>query len=513
MTDQKKTLPGHETQPTEVNCPSCGRFVGAVNKCPYCGAKVEKRLSLVATRWAAILLATIGLFLLWLMAINRQVPVVALGNVQPTMNFGQIRVEGTVRSDAKLFRTGLGMSFHVDDGTGSIIVFITKKQMDEMNELNLVPKAGDTISFIGSLSISEDQQSMRLLSLKDMTLTRSAADELRLADLSPAMKGNAVIVAGKVTKLEAPAEGTKRPYALHLQDDSGEQIINFWQSEYDQIDRADSLEGAYVRMRVAVGVYQKNMQIKLASGKDLEILDAPPAPPAKAKPPAQKAAETYRKKDTPPPRDFSRGRDADAPALAPGDVTADLKGHTVRVRGFVSSVSPPKPGTKQPFSLLLRDGGQSLRVSYWSNVDDVIADKPAPGALFEIEGVVDVYRDRPQLMVESGYKVRQIQAPTAPPEKAAAGSIGELSSADAGKSFTVLGTLGAPRDLAGKGTAYTLSDDTGSLDLILWNTSVPESVRDTLAEGRQVRASGILGEYEGKLQLKAGGAQSVRVQD
>ena len=39
MTVNKEALPGHETQSSEMNCPSCGRFVGAVTKCPYCGAK------------------------------------------------------------------------------------------------------------------------------------------------------------------------------------------------------------------------------------------------------------------------------------------------------------------------------------------------------------------------------------------------------------------------------------------------------------------------------------------
>ena len=101
MTVNTQPLPGHETQSKEMNCPACGRFVGAVSKCPYCGAKVEKRMSLVAIRWAAVLLATIGLFLLYMMAKHREIPVVMLGNIKPTMNFGQIRVIGQVDSDAR----------------------------------------------------------------------------------------------------------------------------------------------------------------------------------------------------------------------------------------------------------------------------------------------------------------------------------------------------------------------------------------------------------------------------
>ena len=507
MTDNKQALPGHETQSNEMNCPSCGRFVGTVTKCPYCGAKVEKRISLMATRWAAVLLATIGLFLLWWMAVKREIPVVKLDEVQPTMNFAQIRIEGTVKSDARPFRTGMGMSFNVSDDTGAIIVFVSKKQMDEMNAQNLAPKVGDSVSFVGALNVSDDQMSMRLLSLKGFVLTRAVAESTRLADITQALKGSALTIAGKVTKLEIPPADSKRPYALYLQDDSGQQIVNFWQTEYDQIENPDSLLGAHVRLRVAVATYQDKVQLKLGSGQDLEILDGPPAA-VDTLSPAQKAAETYRKEA--PPRDFSRGRAASADALSINDISADQKGHTVRVRGRVASVTPPQPDSKQPFAVILRDGEASLRVTYWPNVDELIADKPVPGATFEMEGVVDVYRGRPQLMVESGYKVRQVEAASAAAEASAPVAISSISVADKGQTRTVEGSLGVPRDL-GKGTAYTLTDDSGAIDLILWHSTVPATVRDPLAEGQKVSAIGTIGEYEGKLQLKANSGESVQI--
>ena len=157
MTDNQQALPGHETQSDEMNCPSCGRFVGAVTKCPYCGSKVEKRMSLVAIRWAAVLLSTVGLFLLFLMAKHREIPLVKLGEVKPTMNFAQIRVEGVVDSDARTFRTGGGMGFNFSDGTGTIMVFISQKQAQEMVERNLVPKTGDQVNFAGGLNIADDK--------------------------------------------------------------------------------------------------------------------------------------------------------------------------------------------------------------------------------------------------------------------------------------------------------------------------------------------------------------------
>ena len=507
MTENKQALPGHETQSSEMNCPACGRFVGAVTKCPYCGSKVEKRMSLVAIRWAAVLLSTLGLFLLYLMAKHRDIPVVMLGNIKPTMNFGQIRVVGQVDSDARTFKSG-GMGFNVSDGTGTIMVFASQKQAADLVAQNLVPKAGDGINFAGGLNISDEESSMRLLSVRDLQLTRAPASAVRLADINDSHVGTAVSIAGQIVSLTPPPEGSKRPYDLKVKDDSGEQTLNFWQMEYDQIPSKDALEGAFFRARVSIASYKDRLQLKLASGLDLEILDAPPAA-APLKSPAQKAAESYQAEKAPAPRDLSRGRLAQAELLPIGSLSAADDGKVVRVRGRVASVRAPEAGTKQPFSLILKEGEASIRVTYWSTIDQVIAVKPVAGAEFEIEGVIEVYKDKPQLKVESGYKVTQTAPAPAEAAPASASAIGSLTVADKGQVRSVQGTLGAPRAL-GKGTAYALTDDSGTIDLILWDSIIPEGVRGSLSEGMKVSAVGEVGEYDGKLQLKANPGTSVQ---
>lgn len=508
MTENKQALPGHETQSDEMNCPACGRFVGAVTKCPYCGSKVEKRMSLVATRWAAVLLSTIGLFLLFLMAKHREIPVVLLGDIQPTMNFGQIRVVGQVDSDARTFKNG-GMGFNVSDGTGTIMVFVSQKQAKNLLANNLVPKAGDGIDFAGGLNISDEESSMRLLSVKDLHLTRTTAATVRLADINDTLVGSSVTFVGKVVDVVPPPADSKRPYELKVADASGEQTINFWQMEYDQIPGKDALKGADVRVRVSIASYKDKLQLKLASGLDLEILDGPPAAAEPIQSPAQKAAAAYQKEKAPEPRDFSRGRLSQAELLSIGAITAAQDGKVVRLRGRVASVRAPDAGSKQPFSLILKDGAASIRATYWSSVDDVLAIKPVAGAEFEIEGVIEVYQDKPQLKVESGYKVIQIEA-ASPAATSAPVAISSLTAADKGQTRSVQGTLGAPRAL-GKGTAFALTDASGTLDLILWDSIIPAGVRDALAEGRQVEVTGEVGEYEGKLQLKANPGASIRI--
>ena len=159
---KQDVLPGHETQKLdEMNCPSCGRFVGAKIHCPYCGAKVAKRMSLVAIRYAAVLLATIGLVLLWAMAKFHDTPVVKIGDITPTMNFAQIRVDGTADSDVRTFRNG-SMGFNISDGTGSLMVFISQKQGVELRRLGKLPHAGDAVRLNGTVSLSDGSAKERL---------------------------------------------------------------------------------------------------------------------------------------------------------------------------------------------------------------------------------------------------------------------------------------------------------------------------------------------------------------
>ena len=512
MTENKEALPGHETQSTEMNCPSCGRFVGAVTKCPYCGAKVEKRMSLVATRWAAVLLSTVGLFLLFLMAKHRQIPVVMIGNIQPTMNFGQVRIIGQVDSDARPFRSGSGMSFNISDGTGKLIVFATKKQMEELTEKNMVPKAGDAINLVGSLNIADDEASLRLLGLKDFQLIRAPAAAARIADLNDTLAGQSVTIAGQITDVLVPPADTKRPYTLKIKDSSGEISVKLWQAEYDQIQGKDVLNGAFVRARVAVGTYEGKLDLKLSSGGDLEILNGP-ADAAESKTPAQKAADAYRKEKPAAPRDFSRGRSVQATSLSVGALTAADNGKTVRVRGRVESISPPKEGTKQPFAVVLQDGDARLRVAYWPTVDQVIAVKPTPGALFDMEGVVEVYQGKPQLKVESGYKVKLVDdTPASAPavDVSQAVAVSSITAENKGQARVVKGVLGAPRALRG-GVSYPLTDDTGTINLVLWESIIPPEVLGAMEEGAKVAASGEVGEYEGQLQIKASPGYSAMV--
>ena len=352
---------------------------------------------------------------------------------------------------------------------------------------------------------------MRLLSVRELHLERAPAATAKLSDVTEALVGASVVVAGQVTDLLVPPADSKRPYVLKLKDDSGEMSVKFWQSDYDRIQGKEVLNGAFIRARVAVGSYEGKIDLKLSSGADLEILDGPPTAAAAPQSAAQKAAATYQKAAA--PRDFSRWRSVQASSLSVAAVTPDLAQKTVRVRGRVDSVRAPAEGTKQPFSVILKEGAATLRVVYWPTADAVVAVKPTPGALFEFEGVVDVYEGKAQLKVESGYKIKLVDdVPASVPavDESKAVPVSSIAPADQGQIRVVKGVLGPARSLK-SGVAFALTDASGSIDLVLWNSLVPEEVQAPLEEGVEVAAVGLVDSYEGKLQVKASSGHSVMV--
>lgn len=527
----KVVLPGHETQATEMNCPSCGRFVGAKNKCPYCGARVTKRMSLVAIRWAAVLLATVGMGCLWMMARYKTLPVVKIGDLQPTMNFAQIKIEGAADSDARTFRNG-GMGFHISDGTGSLMVFISQKQAAELKRLGRIPRAGDKVVMCGTVSLSDKDASIRLQSAEGLVLERAPAKLMKLGDIDADLKGESLTVQGQITDFSTPPAGSKKPYTLKLRDGTGERTITFWQTEYDQIREKDELMGAYARMRVSVASYRGKLQLKLTDGMSLELLpaeeigamDAAGAAAgaaaaavvgAPAVPAGVPVVETKRGVGVGVvARDFSRGRTHGPVYQEIAAINKGMKGQTVRVKGRVSSVKEPGEGSLRPTEVVLygEDGKRPLTVKYWAKTAEVIETPPKPGYLFDIKGEVDVYKGRVSLKVGSGYNIKLISdvPPSGPAvDISAAEPVAGVTADRAGEVVVVVGRLGADSPLRG-GVKFPLTDAGGGvIDVVMWEGMIPAELREGLEEGMKVAVRGHVKPYGEEVNVVAEAGYSV----
>jgi RPA family protein len=397
-------LPGHETQSEEMACPKCGRFVGAATKCPYCGAKVEKRMSLVAIRWAAVLLSTVGLFLLYLMARSREPERIRIGDIETTMNFGVVRLSGEVRNDPRPFKNGNGMSFNVSDGSGSIIVFVDQAQRKAMADAGLLPRKGDGIDFVAQLQASSSGSSARIRSLNPSSFQLTRDDGTPVA--------------------RAPA------------DDGGE-----------------------------------------------------------------KAGAPDRSASAPSAKDFG-------PAVAFSAVDASLVGQSVVLEGTVVAIKEPAADTKQPYVVTLTNGVEGVDLKVWPDQFLQIPDAASlTGTPVRAKAAVKLWKDKVDLQLKKGSDLQRApskkrRAPV-PVATAAAGKIGDW--------VTVVGALSEPADLDGKGTAYRLTDDSGSIQVVFWNSTVPPDLQKKAAAAARASVNGKVKEYQGKRQVVPSKADGVEI--
>lgn len=135
----------------ETLCPSCGRFVGAYEKCPYCGAALHKRMSLLIWKRIAVGGTILGLLLMWFAATRMTPSLVQIGEIQETYNNAQVTIRGTV-VDRRLDPERGSIMLTVADESGAIGAR-SFNALPEFEKLGNVPKVGDRIEAVGTIQI------------------------------------------------------------------------------------------------------------------------------------------------------------------------------------------------------------------------------------------------------------------------------------------------------------------------------------------------------------------------
>ena len=140
-------------------CPGCERFVGAEGVCRYCGEETMRLPLWRRLRVAALLLAVVGLGLLYVVARHKPIPTVRIGDITPTMNFAYVCVAGTVESRPYVSKGGTRVdyaAFTIDDGSGTIRVAAYGRVAQQLAALERLPAKGDSVSVSGSLGVPAD---------------------------------------------------------------------------------------------------------------------------------------------------------------------------------------------------------------------------------------------------------------------------------------------------------------------------------------------------------------------
>ena len=138
-------------------CPSCERFIGPVDVCPYCDCDSARNPVFRSLRYGSVLLAVTGLFFLYLMAAHSEVPVIKISEITPMMNFALVRINGVVEKDAYISKKRgriESVSFPVGDGSGQMRVVAYAPVAEMLVKRNLVPARKSLIEATGNLNVS-----------------------------------------------------------------------------------------------------------------------------------------------------------------------------------------------------------------------------------------------------------------------------------------------------------------------------------------------------------------------
>ena len=191
-----RSLSGVKELPEEALCPSCGRFVGAYEKCPYCGAELKKRMSLKLWRRISVIGAVAGLLIMWYAATRLQPELVQVKEIGETHNNAILRVSGVVTERGLDEARGM-IRFKVADATGAISV-VGFGVLPKLQKLGNVPRVGDRIDLAGQVQISDQYGTSLFLNVPHRLriLEAEAARESKISKINDSWLNSRATVTG-----------------------------------------------------------------------------------------------------------------------------------------------------------------------------------------------------------------------------------------------------------------------------------------------------------------------------
>lgn len=443
-----------------THCSSCGRFVGPYEACPYCGARQAPRVSLRAVKWTAVLLATVGLFFLWMAAVNAPLPRISINQATATMNFAYVEIAGRVVRGPTYNPDSQSLSFTVDDGTGQMRIWAFRDVVEDLCALQRIPGLGDQVVVAGTLRVREEDVSLTLNVPDHLNVLRPEAEDRAIGTITPDDNLRRVRVRGQVWDVREPYSGLT---LITLRDATGaidvamDETLRYLTGDFRPPEVGQSLE-----VTAAVSLYRNTPQLVPSSVQDIVPL-----------------AETVPVAETRPI----------------GDLSAADEGRLVTVQGAVRQAEAFSAG----YRLTLDDGTGSVTVVLWQDLYRALPDPSSlqTDAQLEVTGEVAVYRNTLEVVP---VRPRDVVLLTGPPS-ARPLSIGALADQPLGATVTVEGAVIAAESFQ-NGFRLTLDDGTGQVILLLWLPVYDELADPTrLQTGVRVRATGELEEYRGQREV------------
>ncbi len=212
-------------------------------------------------------MAILGLFLLHLYAIQRDLPAVSIAEISPHMNFASVKIMGVLESDARPLRSGTVL-YVINDGTGTIPVFLNNTDVRNLPEKGCFVEATGNLSVGAGNKIRMSARAVARVSSRSGSLARTVSTPVKLNELSARQAGTRLRVRGRVENRVEPPPGSKAPHKMTLADQTGNIEVVHWFEPAQSWQVGDHLEAFGI-----VDIYKGKLQLKVQSADGLTRLE------------------------------------------------------------------------------------------------------------------------------------------------------------------------------------------------------------------------------------------------
>lgn len=483
-------------------CPSCGRFVGPLEECPYCGAHIKKRLPLKYLRLACLLLAVSGVVVLLYAVSGSATPTTKIGGIGATMNYAYIRVEGLVTRGPIYDADAESIRFYIADDTGEIQAVAFRDVTRQLRAQDKVPATGDKIYVEGTLRIRDDLNSFNIASADKLILSQPASNEIRIKDIGRDDEYHYVRVRGDVREIREPYQGLT---LVTLGDASGEVEVAVNADVEKLYGAPEAFQlGDSLEVQGVVTYFRDLPQLLLRNPRDLKRLEV-----------ENTAAEVQKI----------------------GDLDSARVNRLALVSGQITRVSKFSQGIRAG----LADPTGEITLVLWKDVYDGIpnASELRIGAQVTILGKVSEYHGEMEILPHNATDVRiavqaaqdtetaelkvaptasgntrptTIPSPTRPATAApAARTVGSITPPDKGARVILTAKITRANNFA-QGMRYTLDDGTGNIVMLIWSDVLDKiPIRGDLIAGAEVRVTGKIDAFNDALEVIPARADDVEL--
>lgn len=173
----------------EAKCTECGRYIGPIVTCPFCGHRVKRHSRITLTKNLALAFAIVGLLALHGTSMIWGTPAMNIEDLSETTNYAYVELSGVVVRAPTYYPGDDGapgtIYFTVDDGTGQISVrAYPQPVVRQMLEQKKIPAFGDRVNVTGNVYWYNAERGFILNSLTQLEIDRPTAVNMTVSDIA-----------------------------------------------------------------------------------------------------------------------------------------------------------------------------------------------------------------------------------------------------------------------------------------------------------------------------------------